>query len=208
MGRYFAQATLLAASGNTEDAQVTGFSAGQIGDLDLAYAEDWRDVIQEFFRDLRGGNATRGLADVGHTVKFYDIEGSPPNYPLFELPFSFLTAAATIDMPLEVNLCISYQNLQAVTIPRARRRGRIYISGWTESSNIDGRPHSSNVTSTLNAFTDYVTAFNAIGTLVASIWSRTNGTTYPIEQVWVDNEWDTMRSRGGKATSRSTWTLP
>lgn len=208
MGRYFAQVTLLSATGNTRDNQVNGFAAGQIGTLDAAYANSWTTAIKDFYDDLKAGNAMRGLATGPHLIKFYDIENPPPNYPVFERTFNFLTSGATVEMPQEVALCISYQNTSAVTVPRARRRGRIYISGWTESANTDGRPISANVNSTLTAFSDYVEAFNAIGTLEASIWSRVNGTTYPIETAWVDNEWDTMRSRGGRATSRSTWTLP
>lgn len=205
---YFAQATLVSQTGNTEDVQVNGFAAGQIGSLDLALAEDWRDLIAAFYDDCKAAGALRGMAATGHYVKFYEIGAGPPNYPLFELPFTQLTAAAAIDLPQEVALCVSYQNLNATTVPRARRRGRIYISGWTEASNTSGRPTTAVTTNLLTAFTDYVTAFNALGTLSAGVWSRTNGTVYEIEAAHVDNEWDTMRSRGGKATSRNSWVAP
>lgn len=208
MGRYFAQVTLLSATGNTRDNQVNGFAAGQIGTLDATLATSWTNVIKAFYDAVRSGNALRGMAASNHLVKFYDINGTLPNYPLFERTFNLTAAPGAVEMPQEVALCIGYKNLSATTVPRGRRRGRIYISGWSESANDAGRPISANVTSTLDAFSTYVSSFNALGTLDASIWSRSNATTYPIETAFVDNEWDTMRSRGGRATSRSTWILP
>lgn len=208
MPSYFAQAILAPTSGNSEDIQINGFACGQIADLTLGFAEDWRDLLATFYDDCKTAGALRGMAATGHLVKFYEIGAGPPNYPLFELPFTNLTAAAAIEMPMEVALCVSYQNVAATTVPRARRRGRIYISGWSEASNDAGRPTTAARTNLLAAFTDYVEAFNALGVFEAGIWSRTNGVVYDIEAAHVDNEWDTMRSRGGKATARSTWTLP
>lgn len=208
MARYFAQVTLLSATGNTRDNQVNGFAAGQLATLTGSYADDWTAVIKDFYDDMRSGNALRGMADGPHLVKFYDIATPPPNYPVFERTFNLTATPGAVELPQEVALCISYANLLATTVPRRRRRGRIYLSGWTESANDAGRPITANVTSTLNAFTDYVTAFNALGDLEASIWSRTEATTYPIQEVHVDNEWDTMRSRGGRATARQSWVLP
>lgn len=111
-------------------------------------------------------------------------------------------------MPPEVALCVSYANVLATTIPRARRRGRLYVSGWTEVSNDAGRPAVGYPGLALTAFTNYVNAFNALGTLKASIWSRTNNTTYDIQSAYVNDEWDTQRHRGLKPTLRVSWTLP
>lgn len=208
MGRFFAQVTMLANTGQSRDNQVNGFAAGSIGSVDGTFATQWTSALTTFYNALRTAGALRGLAQNDHLVKIYDIAAARPNYPLFERTFNLTSAPGTVEMPEEVALCISYANTSAVTIPRGRRRGRIFISGWQESANTDGRPTSTAINNSLTAFTDYVTTFNALGTLDASIWSRVNESTQPIQTAFVDNEWDTQRRRGGRATSRATWTLP
>lgn len=208
MGRYFAQVNLLSATGNTEDTQINGFACGTIPDLTSTYATNWNIAISAFYEAVRAAGGLRGMAQGPHLIKFYDIEGSAPNYPIFERTFNLASAPGAIELPQEVALCISYSNEAAVTVPRARRRGRIYISGWSEAVNDAGRPTTTLTNALRTAFGNYVVAFNGYGDLSAGIWSRTNGQVYPIETAWVDNEWDTMRSRGGKSTARSTWTLP
>lgn len=208
MGKYFAQVTLQAATGNAEDVNVNGLAVGGISELDQGFVDSWMGFIKDLYDDLRSGNALRGIAVGPHLVKFYDIDGGIPNYPKWEETFNLEAAGGAIELPMEVALAISYSNLLATTVPRGRRRGRIYISGWTESANDGGRPITANVNSTLAAFSNYVQAVNAIDELQAGIWSRANDQVYPIQEAHVDNEWDTMRSRGGKATSRASWLLP
>lgn len=208
MGRYAAQVTLISATGNAEDNQSNTLAAGQIATLDATYATNWTSIIAAFYDDLRVAGALKGMAQNNHLIKYYDIEAPAPNYPLFEQTFNLAAAPAAVDLPQEVALCISYSNTLATTIARGRRRGRIYVSGWGESTNTAGRPTDAVCDATLACFEDYVLAFNALGTLEASIWSRVGQTTYPIQEAHVDNEWDTQRRRGGSSTYRSEWTLP
>lgn len=208
MGRYAAQVTLLSATGAAEDNQSNTFAAGQIATLDAAYANSWTTVIKDFYDDVVTTGGLKGMSQNNHLIKFYDIEAAAPNYPLFERNFNLASAPFAVDLPQEVALCISYSNVQAVTIARGRRRGRLYISGWGESTNTAGQPTDGTCDALLGNFEDYVVAFNAIGTLNASIWSRTGNTTYPIEEAHVDNAWDTQRRRGTKSDYRATWTLP
>lgn len=208
MASYYAQTTLLTADANPENYQSNTFAIGQIGTLDLTDANTWTGYIKAFYDDVASVGALKGLAQNGHLVKIYDVAGTAPNYPLFEINFNLASAPAATDLPQEIALCVSYYASAATSVARGRRRGRIYVSGWVEGSNAEGRPNSTAVNGLLDAFTDYVTSTNTLDSLSAGVWSRTNATVYPIDTVWVDNEWDTQRRRGGKPTSRETWLLP
>lgn len=208
MGRYAAQVTLLSATGSSEDNQSNTFAVGQIPTLDASFANSWTTAIKDFYDDVVTTGGLKGMSQNNHLIKFYDIQAPAPNYPLFERNFNLDSAPFAVDMPQEVALVISYSNVSATTVARGRRRGRIYISGWGESTNVAGQPTDGTCDSLLTNFTDYVVAVNAISTFDASIWSRTGETTYVIEEAHVDNAWDTQRRRGTKSDYRATWTLP
>lgn len=208
MTNYYAQTTLLTQDANPENFQSNVFALGQVGSLSLTDAGNWRDYIKTFYDDCYSAGALRGIAQNNHLVKIYEIGQPKPNYPVYELNFNLASAPAATDLPQEVSLCVSYYASQATTIARARRRGRLYISGWTESVNVTGRPNVGGQSGLLDAFTDYVLACDGFTNLTAGVWSRTNGTVYEIDTAWVDDEWDTQRRRGGKPTSREEWTKP
>lgn len=206
MANYYAQATLAAASGETADVNVNIFSF--IGPNVFTPTEGnlvngW---ISDFYDTLETNNVLCGRAQTGHTIKIYPAVTTTPNYPIDESSFNLTGSPPGVDLPLEVNLCISYANDSATIVPRARRRGRIYISGFTELMNTAGRPTSTVYQLLADTYLAYVDAMNAEPDFAAAIWSRTNGSLYPIERIWCDDEWDTMRSRGGKSTTRYTVT--
>jgi hypothetical protein len=205
---YYAQTTLITQDANSENYQSNVFALGGIGSLSLTDANTWVGYINQFYDDCYAAGALRGMAKSNHVVKIYEITAGPPNYPVYELNFDLTPLPGAVDMPMEVALCVSYYASAATTIPRARRRGRIYISGWSETSNGAGRPVAGATADLLDAFTDYAVACDALTNLYAGVWSRTNGAVYEIDTAWVDNEWDTQRRRGGQSTSRDEWTKP
>jgi hypothetical protein len=204
---YNATATLASETGDTADVQVNGFAIVTTSAPTNTELEGWSSVIQAFYDDLEVAGWLKGRAQNGHLVKIYATDTGVPNYPILEESFNLTSAPGGIDLPNEVSLCISYANDSSNSVPRARRRGRIYISGATEAANVSGRPTSGVIGAIADIFEDYVQAVNSTANLEAGIWSRTNATVYPIERIWVDNEWDTMRSRGGKPTERATRTI-
>lgn len=208
MTLYYAQSTLITQDGNPENYQSNVFALGGIGSLDLTGANTWTGYIKDFYDDCYEAGALRGIAINNHVVKIYEVLAGPPNYPVYETNFNLGYTAGATDLPQEVSLCVSYYAAQATTIPRARRRGRIYISGWTEGANGQGRPTTTAVDDLLDAMTTYVTACDSLTNLYAGVWSRSNDAVYEIDTVWVDNEWDTQRRRGGKPTTRTEWTKP
>jgi hypothetical protein len=60
----------------------------------------------------------------------------------------------------------------------------------------------------VNAAARLKTEINAIGAGFAwVIYSPTNNEIYDVEAGWVDDAFDTIRSRGGAATTRTTFTF-
>lgn len=209
MPACFAQVILLPKSGASEDVQVNGFATQVTGlDLSLTDANTWVTNLKGFYDDVRALGGCRGLEQNNHLVKIYDIAGAAPNYPLFELNFNLASAVPGIGLPMEVALAVSYSNVSETGVARARRRGRIYLSGWGDASNDDGRPTTTVYEGLATAYDDYVDAQNAVADFQAGVWSRVNGIVYGIETVWCDNEWDTQRRRGGRPTDRYTLTIP
>lgn len=205
MPSYHVQVTLAAITGETADSQVNtfAFSSGSPG-LASGGADTITGFLKTFYDSLASANALNGIAQNGHTVKFYNAVTTVPNYPLFTRTFNREDLGYTIDLPEEVALCISFANDSEVTVPARRRRGRIYVSGWAETTNTVGRPTSTAISAAVGAYVALANAINGMVDVTMCVWSRSNGALYPIERVWVDNEWDTMRSRGGKSTARTT----
>lgn len=205
----FAQVQLLSKTGASEDTLVNGFAFQATGlTLSLTDANSFVDAVKGFYDDVRTLGGCRGLEQNNHLVKIYDISGVAPNYPLYEIQFNLASAVQSISLPMEVALAVSYANLSETSVPRARRRGRIYISGWSDASNDAGRPTSAVYEGLAQAYDDYITAVNTVTALTAGVWSRVDGLVYEIETTWCDNEWDTQRRRGGRPTARETINRP
>ena len=204
MANYFAQVALAAQTGETADVNVNTFAF--IGpDVFTPTEGNFVNVtIKAFYDEIRSAGMLAGRAQAGHSVKIYAATTATPNYPIDESSFNLTSAPVALDLPAEVTLCVSFANDSAVVVPRARRRGRIYIGGHIETLNSVGRPTGPLTVALADAYENYVDAINSDTDFAASIWSRANASLYPIERVWVDNEWDTMRSRGGKSTARET----
>jgi len=112
-------------------------------------------------------------------------------------------ASASESGPREVALCLSYYAEQNVP----RRRGRLYIGPFTDAA-MEIRPPAGNA---IGAVASLAPALAAVGGADVDwcLYSPTNdvataGATKlrTITNWWVDNEWDTVRSRGRRATSR------
>lgn len=204
MENYYAQVAVAALTGETADVNVNVFAVQCASTLDGTKAAAWRDALITFYDECLTQGAMRGRARTGHTVKFLKATRSVPNYPLFQYDWALVGTPPALDLPAEVALCASYANDTEALVPRARRRGRIYISGWASSINASGRPVSAGYNGLEGAYSDYCIEVNGIGDLTAGVWSRTTGDVFKIDRVWVDNEWDTQRRRGGKATVRAT----
>lgn len=196
-----------ALSGNSEDIAVTNLYVLADSQPDSSELDDWRDAIIDLWNNTKNNFGWLGRSTGPHEIKFYAEDTGVPNYPFATRTFSFSSAGANYDLPAEVQLAFSYANDSENSIPRGRRRGRIYIGGWSESANTTGRPTGTVVSDAADDIETYVDAVNLIPDLTACVYSRTNSAGYAIERVYVDNEWDTLRSRGTISTVRETRTI-
>lgn len=97
--------------------------------------------------------------------------------------------------------------------PKSRRRGRLYIGplansvagtiGATQEQEV-GQPYRD----VLGGAAAALVAASMGASLPWSIWSRVNGSLSFVVGGFVDNAFDTLRSRGTDATARTTWGDP
>nr|CRY96811.1 hypothetical protein [uncultured prokaryote] len=208
MENYYAQVAVASSSGETADVAVNTFAIQCTDTLSQGQADDWQVALKQFYLDCLAAGALAGRASTGHTTKMLKATMTVPNYPLYTYAWNLSgQSIPSIDLPNEVALCVSYAADQYPLVPRARRRGRIYISGWVEGMNAAGRPYITAYEDLATAYADYATTVVGITGINPGVWSRSSGDVYLIDRVWCDNEWDTMRSRGGKSTIRKTITV-
>jgi len=129
------------------------------------------------------------------TVKFYEV-GTPPNYPVATV---IRNEGAFVDSqgPREVALCLSYYSER--NLPS--RRGRIYLCIAQATNHSYGRrPQVSQRAAALAL----ASAFAGLGGADVDwvVYSPKTGQHWDVTHAWCDDEWDVMRKRGLKATTR------
>lgn len=163
-------------------------------------------ALEAFYDDVRP-ELSNLLAQNDHDIKFYDMADPEPRAPVLEVQWDFASAIASAPLPPEVCLCLSFQGVKVSGIPQARRRGRVFIGPIAVGSvGTDGRPDAGCVTN-LNLAGDALLASSEAATDWRwQIYSRVDDGFIDVENGWVDNEFDTQRSRGRVYTNRSTFT--
>lgn len=141
---------------------------------------------------------TYPLGTTGIRARCYNMDHPKPRLPI-ATKFASVTAGSSAG-PREVALCLSFY----ATLNAPRRRGRLYIGPFIGGETSNERPTSGLQTTLKNLAI-------GIGNLggVDVDWmqySPTNGVLNKVTNYWIDNEWDTVRSRGLKGTTRVTGT--
>lgn len=171
-------------------------------------------MINPTFKDVSGSVSYDSLANDLATavntklivknqirVRIYNLDEEKPRYAKAEKILNTGVAGARTNMG-ELAVCLSFYASQ--NIPR--RRGRVYIPlPWIYSSASAGpRPSGTNI-SDAKAF---ATIFADLGGIDVdwTVYSERNGSSNPVTNYWVDDEWDVQRRRGLKATTRSQGT--
>lgn len=133
-------------------------------------------------------------------VTAYEVGGPPPHYPMAQTVVN-PTGAPASNCPREVAVCLSY--FATNNVPR--RRGRLFIphpviSTGTAGTTPDVRPNAA----TRNKVGELVPVLTGLGGVDVdwSVYSRVDGQARPVSDWWVDDEWDTIRSRGLRSTTR------
>jgi hypothetical protein len=138
------------------------------------------------------------VADKPFTIKIYDAAKAPPSYPL-AIAQQLGTPPASQN-PREIALCLSYYT----TYNRPRYRGRLFLpSSWFGTLSMV-RPTTAIQDAVLNFATVVLKPAMPAQTNWV-VWSTTEKKSMGgVTDVWCDDEWDTMRSRGLAPTSRRT----
>jgi hypothetical protein len=134
------------------------------------------------------------------TIKVYDAKKAPPSYPLATA--SQGTGHAPSSLPREVALCLSYYG----GFNRPRFRGRLYIPSSLIAGSAGLRPTTTQMNN-VGAWANTL-GKNLPGNTWWTLYSRKAGTAAQVTNWWVDDEWDTVRSRGMRAGTRITGTVP
>lgn len=133
-------------------------------------------------------------------VKVYDAQGTPPVFPVGQATRNPLTVG-TSGMPREVACCLSFY----ADSNQPRRRGRLYIPGPVITNGAaPTRPSTANMTKVGGL----ATHFAALGgtNIDWVVFSRADNDARRVTNWWVDDEWDTIRSRGLRGTARQSGT--
>lgn len=138
--------------------------------------------------------AQPGVPITSYSVKVYDAEKLPPSYPLATATGGSGTLA--MSCPREIALCLSYYS----GFNRKSYRGRLYIpAGWSSSA-VGLRPSAAQITNALEMRKMFTTGMPANTHWI--IYSRKLKQGFKVTNTWVDDEWDIMRSRGLRGTTR------
>lgn len=179
---------------------------------DSALARD-KCIITPHFNDSGVGTDPQGLCDdwaaAVHTwlgvtreinVKAYDAQGATPVYPQGETTIN-IGANPPANAPREVALCLSFFSARNVR----RQRGRLYLPVplfW--GGQLGVRPS----TPIMDMCALLVPALTGLGGADVDwcVYSKVDDEARPVTNWWIDNEWDTIRSRGLRGTSRAVGT--
>jgi len=178
-------------------------------------ASNFVDSLLEFYLVIDTFLSGRLSTDIAFDV--YDLIDTPPRVPIYHFD-STLSVGTGDGLPNECAICLSYRGALGSGLVPARHRGRIFL-GPLDGGVVDQGTGDTIVdVSVRNAI---ATAAGALVTTTTStdcpwsVFSPTNAgpppwslgdlvvATDPVVAGYVDDAFDTVRSRGGSATSRS-----
>lgn len=204
---YTAQVSLQALSGLPTDRFVNTFHFSGTGTL----ATDGDEIaarLNDFYLGATVGTGTicRYLANaiIGGTIKVYDMADAEPRIPNENPVGSLDTRASAVDLPREVALVLSLHGVPPIT---PRRRGRLFIGPLnTGALDTSGKPLGDFMNSLRRAQERMMAQDD--NDLRWVIYSPTTGLFPFVTAGWVDEAWDTMRSRGEEAAARYVVPIP
>jgi hypothetical protein len=144
------------------------------------------------------------------TVKVYTLPTVKPDFPAAIYTKGTGNTFITSTAPREVALCLSYYS----TMNRPRYRGRLYIPfPWLAkhlgTSSPAARPTGAQQTGIQDFVTSVLYPVRTAG-FAWIVWSQASHVARQVTNYYIDDEWDTIRSRGMRPTGRlaGTYTFP
>jgi len=165
-------------------------------------AGDFANALGQFYIDISALMTEQALAESA-SWKVYNLSDPEPRSPISEdsMTLAFGTSQA---LPLQCAVTLSLRSVYESGQPKARRRGRIYLGGFSEAlTTSDGfiDPSAAGIIST--AADDLLSTSDDSTTFTWSIWSPTDATSRHVTGGWVDNVVDVQRRRQPDFTDRS-----
>jgi hypothetical protein len=169
--------------------------------------------LQAFY-DYIGSRYLSGVLAGTGRVRLYDMADPLPRVPAMEEEITFQRAGSG-GLPSEVALCLSYQASASSGQAQGRRRGRVFLGPFVGAAGVsptgssaDHRPSTSTLDGILTAAHEM--ARGGSGSFRLVVYSPTtkaqggtmDAATNDAVTISVDNAWDTIRSRGVKASQR------
>jgi hypothetical protein len=140
-------------------------------------------------------------------IKWYDDVDPIPRAPVLTDTFTVSGLSGAAGLPPEVALCVSFQGAQESGVRQARKRGRVYLPFLIAGANdTTGRPSSACMTAAVALGNSLLDASTGAATWHWVSFSKVAPGYAEILNGWVDNEFDTQRRRGRKATARTVFT--
>jgi hypothetical protein len=158
--------------------------------------------LENMCNDIVQMYATRyGRADKEIACTAYDVD-AVPNYPRARVVINEGLAWTTTH-PHEIALCLSYYGQYS---GNKNERGRMYLAPQIASGGIgiSERPSPAAMQWALDFYQVSNASLPDLGGAdwKFGVYSRTLKTFHQSQHAWVDDEWDTMRSRGLRSTTR------
>ena len=198
MALYRCQITLAMDTGLGEDATTNTMYFDS--DTEAALADVF-DEISTMYSTF--GTVLSSLVDTGtSSIKAYRLSDPEPRIPVRQSGLGVFTTSSAAG-PTEVACVLSYEGARVSGLPQARRRGRMFIGPIGPTST--DRPSSGLIAQVLSGAQGLLDASDLATDWTWAQYSPTNGVGIDVTNGWVDNEWDTQRRRGRKATLRSTF---
>lgn len=203
---------------------VGGEPLSTVGDV----CDDALAKLQTFYEALALNIMPASIAS-SFVVKWYNLSDAEPR-DLFRTDAIPVTPGNDDSLPTEVAICMSFKGTDA-GVPVERQRGRIFLGPIQKSSIVQGGGKTHIITALVDRIadageilmnsTDDLSAWSVYSPTMHKGRGATSGgrpggrgpspavaphtldqSTFDVEQVWVDNAWDTIRSRGQVATLR------
>ena len=198
-----AQVILKTVNQVSEDYVTNSFAFGGAG---FAQFTKMTTELKLFYDSIRSAVGFPTIAQNGHEIKFYDVEGPPPNYPQAITTWNFATAPAGATYASECAIALSFQGVKTPGLPQSRRRGRVYLGPCSSGISSAGRPVQATLTTIANAAIAMKANLAAnTPSIEWQVWSVRDGSAVAVDNGWLDDAWDIQRRRGIKAISRTTW---
>lgn len=214
MGNALAQVRHQGTSGLPEDVYINTFTFSDLSggsvlltdavfiaqQLVIAYSTGDVSPVGTFLSDAVSRGALSG------EVRVYDLLELEPRVPVHSEPFTPVAAADNTNMPNEVALCLSFQGVPQAGQSQARRRGRVFMGPLNHQA-IDsaaaGNLPGATFREALLDFGEDLQAVIEAGSLYSwTVHSRIANQHVRVDNLWVDNAWDTQRRRGNAPSSR------